>query len=47
MNIVEPQSRKVLVFRSTSEFEEYDEEDTLQGQGVLEGFAIGVADIFG
>lgn len=44
--IVEPQNRKVLVFSSTTDVEEYDEGDTLRGEGALEGFAIRVGDLF-
>lgn len=44
--IVEPQNRKVLVFSATTEVEEYDEEETLRGEGALEGFAVKVADLF-
>ena len=44
--IVEPRNRKVLVFSSTTAFEEYGEEETLRGEGALDGFAIKVADLF-
>lgn len=44
--VVEPQNRKVLVFSSTTAVEELDEDDTLRGEGVLEGFAMAVGDLF-
>lgn len=44
--VVEPQTRKVLVFSSTTDVAEYHEEDTLRGEGALEGFAIRVGDLF-
>ena len=44
--VVEPQNRKVLVFRSSSDFEGYGEEDILRGEGILSDFAIRVADVF-
>ena len=44
--VVEPEIRKVLVFRSTTDVEEYQEEDSLHGEGVLEGFEVKVSDLF-
>lgn len=44
--IVEPQSRKVLVFSSPTDVEEYGQADTLRGEGILSDFAIGVAELF-
>jgi Uma2 family endonuclease len=44
--IVEPQTRKVLVFSSTTDVEENEEGDTLRGEGALEGFAMQVAELF-
>ena len=44
--IVEPHSRRVLVFRSTTDVEELNEDDTLCGEGALEGFAMAVGDLF-
>ncbi len=44
--VVEPQSRKVLVYSSTTQVAELDEDDTLRGEGALEGFAMPVADLF-
>ena len=44
--VVEPEIRKVLVFRSTTDVEEYQEEDIMRGEGVLEGFEVKVADLF-
>ena len=44
--VVEPQNRKVLVFRAPTDVEEYDAEDILRGEGVLEGFAVKVAELF-
>jgi Uma2 family endonuclease len=44
--VVEPRNRTVLVFSSTTDVEEYEEGDTLRGEGALEGFAMQVADLF-
>ena len=44
--VVEPSARKVLVFRSPTTLEEFGEDDTLTGEGVLAGFAVKVADLF-
>ena len=39
-------ARKVLVFHSPTMIEEFNEDDTLTGEGVLAGFAVKVADLF-
>lgn len=44
--IVEPQNRKVLIFSSPTDVEEYGQADILRGEGILSDFAIGVADLF-
>jgi Uma2 family endonuclease len=44
--VVEPQSRKVLVYSSTTQVAELDEDDTLRGEGALEGFAMRGGDLF-
>jgi Uma2 family endonuclease len=44
--IVEPDNRAVLVFRSTTDVQEFGEEDTLRGEGVLDAFEVRVADLF-
>ncbi|WP_423224652.1 Uma2 family endonuclease [Candidatus Amarolinea aalborgensis] len=44
--IVEPSNRKVLVFRSPTAVEEFGDDNTLRGEGVLAGFALKVADLF-
>ncbi len=44
--VVEPRNRTVLVFSSTTDVEEYEEGDTLRGEGALEGFAMQVVDLF-
>lgn len=44
--VVEPSARKVLVFHSPTMIEEFNEDDTLTGEGVLAGFAVKVADLF-
>jgi Uma2 family endonuclease len=45
--IVEPDNRTVLLFRSTTDVQEFGAEDTLLGEGMLEGFELSVADLFG
>ncbi len=44
--IVEPDKRDVLVYRSSLEATAVREGETLTGEGVLEGFALAVADLF-
>lgn len=44
--VVGPEIRKVLVFRSTTDVEEYQEEDSLHGEGVLARFEVKVSDLF-
>jgi len=44
--IVEPGARKVLVFRSITEFSELGEDDVLRGEGVLSGFELPLAELF-
>jgi len=45
--VVEPAQRAVLVFRSPTEMQKLGEEDTLKGEGVLEGFELPLAELFG
>jgi Uma2 family endonuclease len=44
--IVEPEARTVLVYRSSTEMHQFSAGDTLVGEGMLEGFALPVADLF-
>jgi Uma2 family endonuclease len=44
--IVEPENRAVLVFRSSSDFQQLGSEDILVGEGPLEGFTLPVASLF-
>jgi Uma2 family endonuclease len=44
--IVDPQNRKVVVFSSPTDAEEYGQADTLRGEGILSDFAIEVAELF-
>jgi Uma2 family endonuclease len=44
--IVEPENRAVLVFRSSSDFQQFGAEDILIGEGTLEGFTLPVASLF-
>ena len=44
--VVEPENRTVLVFRSTTDLQQFGTEDTLRGEGVLEGFTMAVAELF-
>ena len=44
--IVEPENRAVLVFRSTTDMQQYGMDDTLVGEGSLEGFTLTVASRF-
>ena len=44
--IVEPERRTVLVYRSTTDFNELDEEDILRGEGILHGFELPVSELF-
>ena len=44
--IVEPENRTVLVYRSVTDLQQFGVADTLQGEGVLEGFTMAVAELF-
>jgi Uma2 family endonuclease len=44
--VVEPANRTVLVYRSLTDIQEFGEEDTLSGEGMLEGFKLVVAELF-
>ena len=44
--VVEPENRALRVFRSTTEAQKLNEDDTLVGEGALAGFALPVAEIF-
>jgi Uma2 family endonuclease len=44
--IVEPENRTVLVYRSSTDLQQFGETDTLVGEGVLEGFILAVAELF-
>lgn len=44
--IVEPEPRKVLVYQSPTVVTELQVDDTLEGEGLLTGFRLNVADIF-
>jgi Uma2 family endonuclease len=44
--IVEPENRTVLVFRSSTDFQQVGEEEMLVGEGPLEGFTLPVASLF-
>jgi Uma2 family endonuclease len=45
--IVEPDNRAVLVFHSSTGVQKLDHEETILGEGILEGFTLPVADLFG
>ena len=44
--IVEPDSRAVLVYRSSTEMRKLSESDTVIGEGALDGFSLLVAELF-
>ncbi len=44
--IVEPENRAVLLYRSVTEMQRLGAEDTLVGEGALEGFTLPVASLF-
>jgi Uma2 family endonuclease len=44
--VLEPSERDVLLYRSATEFQKLREGDILRGEGILEGFALSVADLF-
>jgi Uma2 family endonuclease len=44
--IVEPDNQTVLVFRSLTAMQQYGTDDTLVGEGLLEGFTLTVASLF-
>jgi Uma2 family endonuclease len=44
--LVDPERRKVEVYRSFTEMRQLGEADTLMGEGALDGFALPVASLF-
>jgi len=44
--IVEPKTSTVLVYRSETEMTKLTRADTLRGEGVLEGFALPLSELF-
>jgi len=44
--VVEPETRRVWVYRPEAEPQELSENDTLVGEGVLAGFEVAVAELF-
>jgi Uma2 family endonuclease len=44
--IVEPETHTVLVYRSVADMSKLGEDDTLTGEGVLDGFTLPVAELF-
>lgn len=44
--VVEPENRAIVVHRSLTDLTVLGEADTLRGEGVLEGFAMAVSDVF-
>ncbi|MCI0527269.1 MAG: Uma2 family endonuclease [Nitrospira sp.] len=44
--IVEPRNRKILVYRSNIDLQEFGPGDQLKGEGILTGFSLDVATLF-
>jgi len=44
--IVEPENKAVFVYRSSTEAQKYGESDVAQGEGILAGFTLKVANLF-
>lgn len=44
--VVEPASRKVLLYRSLTDIQEFAEHETLVGEGILAGFKLNVIELF-
>jgi Uma2 family endonuclease len=44
--IVEPENRAVLVFQSSTDFQQFGAEDIIAGEGPLQGFTLPVAGLF-
>ncbi|GIK43363.1 MAG: restriction endonuclease [Chloroflexota bacterium] len=44
--IVEPENRAIYVYRSGTEAQKFGEDDIIQGEGVLAGFSLSVANLF-
>ncbi|MGH2545162.1 MAG: Uma2 family endonuclease [Ardenticatenaceae bacterium] len=44
--IVEPRKRRVIVYSSETEMQEYDKSDIVSGEGILTGFSRSVAELF-
>ena len=44
--IVEPANKSILIFRTPTDMVKLTQSDTLQGEGILEGFTLPVAELF-
>ena len=44
--IVEPEKRQLLVYRTPTEFTQLTEQETVRGEGILEGFALPLNELF-
>jgi Uma2 family endonuclease len=44
--VVDPDKRSILVYRSSTQAKNFEEQDTLTGEGTLTGFVLPVAELF-
>lgn len=44
--IVEPEKKQLLVYRSPTDFTQLTEQETVRGEGILEGFALPLHELF-
>ncbi|MFN8440822.1 MAG: Uma2 family endonuclease [Caldilineaceae bacterium] len=44
--IVEPDKKQVLVYRTPTEFTQFTQQETVRGEGILEGFELPLSELF-
>ena len=44
--IVEPEKKQLLVYRTPTEFSQLTQQETVRGEGILEGFALPLSELF-
>lgn len=46
LGIVEPEKKQLLVYRSPTDFTQLNQQETVHGEGILEGFALPLHELF-
>jgi Uma2 family endonuclease len=44
--IVEPEKKQLLVYRTPTDFTQLTAQETVQGEGILEGFTLSLQELF-